>query len=347
MEGKVIPGTAQIRKIGASKTGMELLELSGDLAEGGYDKKLFSVLSRVYTEHKGFSKKEEAGMKEHVERIVASSVPSELKMQTFTSFELPFSFVPDKDTIKKWIEECAPKRANIAAFFLAEYAKPEEFSSIIINDKEIFKTYLSAVSLAKLLKLTSEVIENEEKEAITGFIRAVRDGKKYLSYRNPDDNAEIKKLTADVFASKNVFYTTKLIFCMAYNVPGECLPPNRDLYKILRITINYDERTSKEFAKKYHLDFNTSDEAVCGYVLRNRKSEKETSLVSRFATHVVRVQDEGVKRKLLHQAFKRGGMFRLYAGCMQDGYVNEEKQRKFHYSEEQIKWVETLPGLKE
>ena len=60
MEGKVIPGTAQIRKIGASKTGMELLELSGDLAEGGYDKKLFSVLSRVYTEHKGFSKKEEA-----------------------------------------------------------------------------------------------------------------------------------------------------------------------------------------------------------------------------------------------------------------------------------------------
>jgi hypothetical protein len=40
-------------------------------------------------------------------------------------------------------------------------------------------------------------------------------------------------------------------------------------------------------------------------------------------------------------------MFRLYAGCMQDGYVNEEKQRKFHYSEEQIKWVETLPGLKE
>ena len=36
----------------------------------------------------------------------------------------------------------------------------------------------------------------------------------------------------------------------------------------------------------------------------------------------------------------------IYGGGMQDGYVNEDKQRHFHYTDEQIAWVKELPGLK-
>ena len=69
-------------------------------------------------------------------------------------------------------------------------------------------------------------------------------------------------------------------------------------------------------------------------------------LVSRFATHLVRINDPQTRGRLLHQAFRRGGYFRMYAGCMQDGYVDEEKQKHFHYTDEQIAWVKELPGLK-
>ena len=54
-----------------------------------------------------------------------------------------------------------------------------------------------------------------------------------------------------------------------------------------------------------------------------------------------------MRRKLIHGAFKRGGLFRMYAGCMQDGKVDEVKQKRFRYTDEQIAWVKTLPGLKD
>ena len=81
----MVPGTAQIRKIAGYMSSMELLEMAAHLAEGGYDKKLFSVLSRVFTEKKGFDHILEDGMQEKVQRILSADVPAELKMQAFTS----------------------------------------------------------------------------------------------------------------------------------------------------------------------------------------------------------------------------------------------------------------------
>jgi hypothetical protein len=343
MDGVTIPGTAQIRKIGAQYSSMELLELCAQLAQDGLDKKLFSVLSRVYTEHKGFRKKEESGMREKAELIISAKIPSELKMQAFTSFEFPKDFAPDAETIIDWVNNCSPKRMNIAGYFLAVYADPEMIYKLVLGNKVFFRTYAVAASPDALLAFTDSVIENEEKEVITGLIRGVKDNRKYIAYK---DEEAIGKLTQKIFSSKKVFYTTKLIFCIAYNVPAACLPQKRELYKMLRITINYDERTSREFASKYHLDFDTSDEAVCNYHLKNKKTENERMLVSRFATHLVRINDQQTRGRLLHQAFRRGGYFRMYAGCMQDGYVNEDKQRHFHYTDEQIAWVQELPGLK-
>ena len=344
MDGVMIPGTAQIRKIGAQCSSEELMKICAEMASGGYEKKLFSILSRVYAKKKGFHKEDFLGIDEYVATILDSDMPAELKMQTFTSFELADRYVPDMETIEKWVKECPDKRMNIAGHFLKSYADPVSMYPLILGNKTIFKIFVAGADTYKLLDLTDTVIENEPKETVTGLIRGVKANRKHTSYR---ELAEIKALTDKVFASHSVFYTTKLIFCLGYSVPEACLPPARELYKLLRITINYDERTTREFASVYKLDFNSSDEAVCGYYLKNRKTEKENSLVSRFATHLVRIEDERVKGRLLHQAFKRGGLFRMYAGCMQDGGVNEEKQRRFHYTEEQIAWVKTLPGLKD
>ena len=71
----MVPGTAQIRKIAGYMSSMELLEMAAHLAEGGYDKKLFSVLSRVFTEKKGFDHILKDGMQEKVQRILSADVP--------------------------------------------------------------------------------------------------------------------------------------------------------------------------------------------------------------------------------------------------------------------------------
>ena len=102
-----IPGTAQIRKIGSYMSSMELLELSAKLAMMGLDKKLWSVLSRVYEDKKSFNYEIEDSFiqdaHKYVDVIVSSSVPAELKIQTFTSFRLPKDFIPNIDTVKELI----------------------------------------------------------------------------------------------------------------------------------------------------------------------------------------------------------------------------------------------------
>ena len=343
MDGVTIPGTAQIRKIGAALEPMELLKLCAELAGAGLDKKLFSVLSRVYTEHKGFKKTFAAGMEEYVSVILSSNVAPELKMQTFTSFELPDELAPDAETIKSLVESCNPRRLNIAAYFLLSYGDPAKVYPLVLGNRTIFKIYVSSSRPPVLIDLIKNVISNEGSETVTGLIRGIRENRRYIAFKKEDD---IRGLTEQVFAAKNVFYTSKLIYCLAMNVPENCLPPRRELYKLLRITVNYDERSTREFAYKYSLDFDTSDAAICSYILRNKKTVNEKMLVSRFAAHLCRIDSDSERGKLLHLAFKRGGLFRMYAGCMQDGKVDEEKQRRFRYTEEQINWVKTMPGLK-
>ena len=41
MDGVMVPGTAQIRKIGAQYSSEELMKLCAEMASGGYEKKLF------------------------------------------------------------------------------------------------------------------------------------------------------------------------------------------------------------------------------------------------------------------------------------------------------------------
>ena len=86
MDGVMVPGTAQIRKIGAQYSSEELMKICAEMASGGYEKKLFSILSRVYAEKKGFHKEDFLGIDEYVAAILESDMPAELKMQTFTCF---------------------------------------------------------------------------------------------------------------------------------------------------------------------------------------------------------------------------------------------------------------------
>ncbi len=338
-----IPGTAQIRRITANLDSKELLETAAALAAGGYDKKLFSVLSRVYTEKKGFGYAQEEGMKEQVETILSAEIPPELKMQTFTSFELPFSLRPGTDVVKTWLENCAPNRLNIAAFFLGTYGYGGECFKEITGNRELYSHFVSTCDADALLTLYEAVLDEGRRENITGVTRSIKNFRRHFEY---SDKTKIRAVTERVFSSRDVFYTTKLMYCLAFCVPQELLLHGRDLYKMLKIAINYEEKTTKEFVKRYHLNFDCSDEAMCKYFLNNKKAEDQRALVEKFAAHLVLIPEEGERRFLLRTAFKRGGMFRMYAGCMQDGYVNEDKQRHFRYTEEEIAWVKTLPGLK-
>ncbi len=339
---ELIPGTAQIRKIASHMTPMELLQLSSRLAEEGYEKKLFSVLSRVYTEHKGFEWKEEEGMQEALDKLIASGMPSELKMQTFTSFQIPISFRPQVDTAAEWVKNCGQRRLNIAAYFIDAYGYSADLADKIMGNKGLLKVFVAEASAESLLRLLEVVIDHEDKEVVTGLIRSVKNTRRKFQYT---DKTVVKEVTEKAFASRQVFFTSKIMYCLAFSVPKEFLPPKKDLYKLLRISVNYDEKVTKEFVKRYHSDFHISDEALCRYFLGNKKAEKERPLVAKFASHVVQIEDETVRGKLLHMAFKRGGLFRMYAGCMQDGMVDEDKQKRFRYTDEQIEWVKTLPGL--
>ena len=338
----LVPGTAQIRKITTYMSPMELLEVAAHLAEGGYEKKLFSVLSRVFTEKKGFGHVQQEGMREKVQRILDSDVPAELKMQAFTSFELPQEIAPERETAEGLVSACSPKRLNIAAFFIAAYGYEKESYRMIVDNKELMKVFILSVKAEPLLLMYERIMECENKEYITGVTRAIRNAGRRFAYT---DKRLVKRVTEKVFDSREVFYTSKILFCLAFSVPADCLPPVKEMYKILKISVNYDEKATRDFVKRYHSDFDVSEAAMCRYYLGNKKAEKEKPLVEKFAAHVVRVEAPEEKRKLLHMAFKRGGMFRMYAGCMQDGSVNEEKQRCFRYSEEDIAWVKTLPGL--
>ncbi|MBR5421873.1 MAG: hypothetical protein IK115_12070 [Lachnospiraceae bacterium] len=341
----LVPGTYQIRKITSRKNSMELLATAEHLAAGGYDKKLFGVLSRVFTEHKGFHYEDREGMEELVNSIMASSVPSELKMQTFTSFEIPVKYKPDTDTVLRWVKECTPRRINIAGFFLAAYQYGAECYPCILGQRMIFRAYFSVVPAADALCFFEAMLPKENKETITGAVRMIRNTKRRFTYTDADTET-LKRVTAAVFASREVFFTSKLLYCLAFHIPAAYLPEKRELYKMLKISISYEENTTRDFVKRYHLDFDLSEEAICKYLLGNKKSDKERTLVSRFAGHVVNVEDEALRGKLIHGAFKRGGLFRMYAGCMQDGKVDEQKQKRFHYTDEQIEWVKNLPGLK-
>lgn len=341
-----IPGTAQIRKLGLSMTPMELLELSARLAEGGYEKKLFSVLSRVYGDKKHFGGKYEAGkekeMQGYVSRILASEMPAELKMQLFTSFQLPAELLPGKEEISKYIAECSVKRTNIAIYFLADYPIAVEQYEDIIRNQNFFKLYLKEAKQLEIIHLYGEIFKREDKEFITGALRTLAALKRRFRY---PEMSEIQKLTDIAFESKQVFFTSKLLYCITFDIPKECLPEGKELYDILKICINYEEKITKEFVRKYDVHFNCSDAAICRYYLANKKTQKERALVAKFASHIIKVEDEAEKSKLLHLAFKRGGLFRMYAGCMQDGSVNVEKQKRFHYTDEQIEWCASLPGL--
>ncbi len=339
-----IPGTAQIRRITVNLSPMELLETSAVLAEGGYDRKLFSVLSRVYMEKKGFQKKLEDGMAEKVNRILSSSVPAELKLQTFTSFELPAELLPDVSVIRELFAACPENRQNIAGYFINAYGFEKECYRDIVGNRSLFKNYATVAAGDSIMTMFEEILDNEGKEYITGIIRLVRSVPHRYSYR---DKERVSRVTAKVFESREVFYTSKILYCLAFNIPEQLLPSSRELYKILKISINYEEKTIKAFVKKYHSDFNMSDEAMCGYFVNNKKSTQEKPLVEKFAEHLVLIESEDTRKKLLRTAFKRGGMFRMYAGCMQDGRVDVAKQKKFRYRDEDIEWVKRLPGLKE
>ncbi len=339
-----IPGTAQIRKITSYMDRMELLQLAAKLAEGGYEKKLWSVLSRVYSEKKGFQFVYEDGIEETVKRILSSDVPAELKLQTFTSFALPQKVKPSDDVVGELLHGCAVKRINIAAFFLISYDCGAAHYQQILNNKALFHVYMRNARPAQIIDLYQTIILQEKKEIITQSIRQFQHTRRHLKYQSRDE-AKVRELTELIFQSKEVFFTTKLQACMTFDIPESLLPKGKELYDILKISINYEERITKDFVDHYHIRFDCSDLAVCRYYLGNKKTTKEKALVSKFAAHLVNVGDEAEQRKLLHAAFKRGGLFRLYAGCMQDGEVNAEKQRRFHYSEEDIAWCAELPGF--
>lgn len=339
-----IPGTAQIRKITSYMDRMELLQLAAKLASNGYEKKLWSVLSRVYSEKKGFQGVYEDGIEEPLERILSSDMPAELKLQTFTSFVLPQKVKPSDDVIEELVRKCAVKRINIAAFFLISYDCGAAHYQQILSNKALFHVYVRNAGPAQIIDFYQTIIRQEKKETITQSIRQFQHTKRRLKYQSRDEE-KVREFSELIFQSKEVFFTTKLLACLTFDIPERFLPKGKELYDILKISINYEERITKDFVEHYHIRFDCSDLAVCRYYLGNKKTTKEKALVAKFAAHLVKIRDEAEQKKLLHAAFKRGGLFRLYAGCMQDGEVNAEKQRRFHYSEEDIAWCAELPGF--
>lgn len=343
-----IPGTAQIRKITARLSSMELLELCARLAKDGYEKKLWSVLSRVFEEKKGFGQEKfdgskEASAKQYLQDILQSEVKAELKLQTYTSFGIAKDYIPSAENVKELLNHCDLKRLNIAVYFLEAYDCVGEYYADIIENKNLFALFMKLAKEKSVLCMYRAIIEKENKEYITGAIRKLQRCRRKFYYKNRE---EIASLTELAFASKQVFFTTKLLYCIAFGVPKDCLPSGKEMRDILKISINYEENITKEFIKRYELDFDCSDVAMCRYYLGNKKATKEKILVAKFASHLVQISEEEEKRKLLRGAFKRGGMFRMYAGCMQDGEINIEKLHKFRYSEEDIAWCRELPGLK-
>ncbi len=339
-----IPGTAQIRKITSYMDSMELLELAAKLAEDGYEKKLWSVLSRVYSEKKGFQGVYEDGIDKPLERILSSNVPAELKLQTFTSFALPQKVQPSDDIVEELLHSCALKRINIAAFFLISYDCGAAHYQQILHNKALFHVYVRNAKPVQIIDFYQTIIRQEKKETITQSIRQFRQTRRHLKYQSQDE-AKVREIAELIFQSKEVFFTTKLLACLTFDIPERFLPKGKEMYDILKISINYEDRVTKDFVEHYHIRFDCSDLAMCRYYLGNKKTTKEKALVTKFAAHLVKVRDEAEQKKLLHAAFKRGGLFRLYAGCMQDGEVNVEKQRGFHYSEEDVAWCAELPGF--
>ncbi len=347
-ETEGIPGTAQIRKIATKLSATELLELSAKLATEGYEKKLFAVLSRTYEEKKNFAFEEVQGIENAVKSIADSEMPAELKMQCFTSFEIAPVYLPDETTIDEWLATCNPKRLNIAGFFLAAYQLGKQNYERLLENHVMFSAYVKAASLSEIMSLYEMIMTDESKEFVTGAVRSLYNEKKHFKYITPEEKKAIYLLTKKAFAAKQVFFTTKLMYCLAFNVPKEELPRGKELYEVIKISINYEERNTIEFIKEYNLDFNTSDAALCRYYLANKKTPREKNLVAKFASRIVRVEDEVEKSKLLHFAFKRGGYFRMYAGIMQEGgKVDPVKMQRFHYKDEDVTWVKTLAGIEE
>lgn len=347
-ENLEIPGTAQIRKISVQKSSVELLELCGKLASEGYEKKLWSVLSRVYEEKKGFGgadfpAEEKAYALEALGAIMQAGIPAELKLQTFTSFHISKEYAPSAAEVGELIKNCDTKRLNIAVYYLVAYDCAGEHYEELLKNKALFSLFIKLANEDAIIAVYEQIIQKENKEYITGAVRQLQKTRRKFYYKNKQ---AIRNLTESVFASKQVFFSTKLLYCIAFSVPKDCLPTGKEMWDILKISINYEENITLEFVKRYQLDFDCSDLAMCRYYLGNKKTTKEKVLVGKFAAHLVKIEDDFQKKKLLRGAFKRGGMFRMYAGCMQDGEINEEKLHRFHYSDEDIAWCRTLPGLK-
>ncbi|MDE6712285.1 MAG: hypothetical protein K2K20_00920 [Lachnospiraceae bacterium] len=300
-----IPGTAQIRKITSYMDKMELLQLAAKLAESGYEKKLWSVLSRVYSEKKGFQGVYEDGIEEPLERILSSDMPAELKLQTFTSFALPQKVKPSEDVIKELLHGCAVKRINIAAYFLISYDCGAAHYQQILHNKALFHVYVRNAKPTQIIDFYQAIIRQEKKETITQSIRQFQHTKRHLKYQSQDE-AKVKEFSELIFQSKEVFFTTKLLACLSFDIPENFLPKGKEMYDILKISINYEERITKEFVDHYHIRFDCSDLAMCRYYLGNKKTTREKALVTKFAARLVKVRDEVEQKKLLHAAFKRG-----------------------------------------
>ena len=73
-------------------------------------------------------------------------------------------------------------------------------------------------------------------------------------------------------------------------MPEEVVKSESTLDKILKISINYEEKITKEFIEKYNLSFESSDLAMCKYYLGNKKATNQKSLVGKFAAHLVRIE---------------------------------------------------------
>ena len=274
---------------------------------------------------------------------LAADIPAELKLQTFTSFRLPEQFVPDIDTCVALINGCDSKRANIAAYFIVDYNLEIAVYDCYKGNMSIVSILIKALPEDRLIDLYAHMFGKESKEYITGAIRLVVKEKRRFRYR---DINKIRELTNLAFEAKEVFFTSKLLFCQAFNVPEEVVSSLPHLEKILKISINYEEKITKEFIEKYNLSFESSDLAMCKYYLGNKKATNQKSLVGKFAAHLVRIEDPRDRSYLLRGAFKRGGYFRMYAGCMQDGYIDMNKMQRFHYSDEDVAWCSKLPGLR-
>lgn len=341
-----LPGTAQLRKVTSYMTGTQLIELASEFARVADDKKLWSLLSRVYADGKileQISDEDMPRVKGVVDAIMATGMAAEYKLQLFTSFKLPKELLPSDEDIVLLASSCKKKRINILAYFIVDYNLETLLYKDVITQRDVFKIVAKKIGTKRLVALYQYIITSENKEFITGAARMLASEKVRVTY---DSSIDVKGLVELIFSSKEVFFTTKLLLCMALNIPKNMLPYGRDLDKNIVISINYEERITKDFVKFYDLRFDCSDRAMCTYYLNNKKTTKERVLVQKFASHLVRIEDEEEKRRLVRKAFRRGGAFRMYAGCMQDGYVDEDKQRRFHCTEDDIQWIKSLPGLK-